>query len=121
VGGGAHGARAYEDGLSRTRVPGDPGGKGTLEGRWQHLDAELQKNVPTDYVMLKRRWMGREFERPARVLYQELDVAGQAVVLWVTWSVPFKEGLRLLRTLATAERQAPLPLPFQSQRTVIGP
>lgn len=85
------------------------------------LDAEMLKNVPTDYVMLRRRLMWREYERPARVLCHDLDVAGQAVVLWVTWSIPFKDQLRLLRTLATAERPPPLPLPPQSQRTVIGP
>ncbi len=37
MGGGADGARAHDgDGeLTRTRVPGDPGGKGTLGGRWR--------------------------------------------------------------------------------------
>lgn len=79
------------------------------------LDAEMQKSVPTDYVMLRRRRMWREYERPARVLCHDLDVAGQAVVLWVTWSIPFKDQLRLLRTLATAERPPPLALPPQSR------
>lgn len=65
------------------------------------LPQEERERIPTDYVMLKRRWMGLERERPARVLLQEIDVAGAAVVLWVTWSLSWREGLRLTWAMAT--------------------
>lgn len=76
------------------------------------LRQEERERLSPDYVMLRRRWMGLERERPARVLLQEIDVAGAAVVLWVTWSLSWREGLRLIWAMATGgspPTEAPLP------------